>query len=631
MKILLTCHQFFPRCYHGTERYTLDLAHSLQSLGHDVAVLTTSRHPDDSQNTPWIDYAFEGVAVVAVDLARNAGAGFGASYDRPDLDGVYGDILCREKPDVIHCCHLLYLGAGFLSVAACAGVPIVMTLTDFFGICWTNRLQTCQNQSCAGPDPDDLNCVQDMLLNVRHPFRIPGLDFLFRQLLASRRIAAFLRDPIRRGRLPSKALQSALVNVEHRRPCLAKGYRLVDRFIAPTDYLKQAHVQAGFSSSSIDMLRFGIGQPTAVEKTQLRDRYVSLAAGARRPVIGFIGQIAKHKGILHLLNAFSGGLSPQNILRIYGDLDQSPAVSKVVIARAAANPDIQLAGTFPASEIYSRLAEIDILVLPSTWAENSPLVLLNALASLTMVVVSDVEGMTELVVDGVNGRRCKPGDDTDLRRVLGELVAKPAALLDWSENAPSPYATSPLDYAKTIERCYRELASSRPARGCYDRERFPTRQTPPVSITCTPCEPPQRPLGEHTLSGWRSQKSEGVEAVADDEGITLHLRTKTASLFIDPFFQKSQATCIEYDACWPHDGITAFYYATQRDPSLDESRKATIAVSGGEWHRLRIMTNPHTSPVTALRWTPLHDAKGARVQVSDVRPASSSIALPILS
>ena len=41
LKVLLTVHQFFPRGYHGTERYTLDLATELARAGPPVAGFTT--------------------------------------------------------------------------------------------------------------------------------------------------------------------------------------------------------------------------------------------------------------------------------------------------------------------------------------------------------------------------------------------------------------------------------------------------------------------------------------------------------------------------------------------------------------------------------------------------------------
>ena len=45
LKVLLTVHQFFPRWYHGTERYTVDLATQLTQAWHEVVILTASHVP----------------------------------------------------------------------------------------------------------------------------------------------------------------------------------------------------------------------------------------------------------------------------------------------------------------------------------------------------------------------------------------------------------------------------------------------------------------------------------------------------------------------------------------------------------------------------------------------------------
>jgi glycosyltransferase involved in cell wall biosynthesis len=65
---------------------------------------------------------------------------------------------------------------------------------------------------------------------------------------------------------------------------------------------------------------------------------------------------------------------------------------------------------------------LDLLVIPSRWYENSPLVLLYALATHTPVVVSDVAGMTEFVEEGNSGFSFRRGSVDDLARVLSEVV-----------------------------------------------------------------------------------------------------------------------------------------------------------------------------------------------------------------
>ena len=71
---------------------------------------------------------------------------------------------------------------------------------------------------------------------------------------------------------------------------------------------------------------------------------------------------------------------------------------------------------------------LDLLVIPSRWYENSPLVLLNALATHTPVVVSDVQGMTEFIEPDRNGYAFERGSVDDLDRVLRALIRDREAL-----------------------------------------------------------------------------------------------------------------------------------------------------------------------------------------------------------
>ena len=74
-------------------------------------------------------------------------------------------------------------------------------------------------------------------------------------------------------------------------------------------------------------------------------------------------------------------------------------------------------------EAQTRLWDsLDLLVLPSLWWENSPLVLHEALAAGVPVVASRTGGVPEILPAGT-GVLVEPGDVEGLRCVLGEIVA----------------------------------------------------------------------------------------------------------------------------------------------------------------------------------------------------------------
>jgi glycosyltransferase involved in cell wall biosynthesis len=72
--------------------------------------------------------------------------------------------------------------------------------------------------------------------------------------------------------------------------------------------------------------------------------------------------------------------------------------------------------------VRAALAHADLLVVPSLWFENRPLVLMEAMGSGVPVVVSDLGGMAELVEEGVSGWTFPMGDARALAAVLSERL-----------------------------------------------------------------------------------------------------------------------------------------------------------------------------------------------------------------
>ena len=53
-------------------------------------------------------------------------------------------------------------------------------------------------------------------------------------------------------------------------------------------------------------------------------------------------------------------------------------------------PNVEFKGGFPPEELERVLGEIDVLVLPSIWYENNPIVILEALAAVTPIATQDL-------------------------------------------------------------------------------------------------------------------------------------------------------------------------------------------------------------------------------------------------
>ena len=82
---------------------------------------------------------------------------------------------------------------------------------------------------------------------------------------------------------------------------------------------------------------------------------------------------------------------------------------------------IHFAGSVPYPKLPQKYRDADLLILPSL-AEGMPLVVLEAMGTGLPIVASRVQGIDELVADGVNGALFDPGDIDGLAHALVKLI-----------------------------------------------------------------------------------------------------------------------------------------------------------------------------------------------------------------
>jgi glycosyltransferase involved in cell wall biosynthesis len=120
----------------------------------------------------------------------------------------------------------------------------------------------------------------------------------------------------------------------------------------------------------------------------------------RRQVIGTIGRLHIQKGQIYLLEAMQHVLAsePSAILRIIGDGELMNYLKNSAQSLGLSG-HIEFAGM--RNDVAEELAAMEIFVLPSLW-EGFPLVLLEAMAAERPIVATRVNGVTEILEDGVD-------------------------------------------------------------------------------------------------------------------------------------------------------------------------------------------------------------------------------------
>ena len=419
MRILLVVHQFFPRHTSGTEVLTRDAGIELARRGHEVHVLTADPRPPTVPTAPVVsDYEHAGLQVHSLRLPE-------AGSERERLRGEYLNPVAAElvegylhdlRPDVVHAFHLLHLSASVVDPLAALGVPMVFTATDFWTFCVRANLTKPSGELCRGPN--GWNCLECREVDRWFPPRVlpteTGRGIYYRRV--ARKARAAKPDELKKVMLARVVLE--------RTQALADQMSRFDAILAPTRLTHDLLLENGFDPALVRLSPYGI------DTSQFRAaRERRLAAGPRTEGglrVGFHGTIAEHKGLHVLVDAFrrlpeSAGAT----LRICGGIGDFPDYTAVVLEAIDRDPRINLAGRIPQEQMARELEQIDVLVVPSIWYENAPLVVYSAFAAGVPVVATDLGGMSEVVVDGQNGLLFAPADAAGLAAQLLRLVAEP--------------------------------------------------------------------------------------------------------------------------------------------------------------------------------------------------------------
>lgn len=165
-KVLLSCHQFFPRYYTGTETLVLTVADELKSRGYEVAIITTE---------PWIagiplyqtstvvQEEWQGHSIWRVYVKTRHEALDHIAHESCDesLRSLYKDVLDAYKPDVVHSFHFLYLTTVLAEEVKRKGIPLFFTMTDYWLLCTSYTMLTWDDKICH--QENTLGCMSCLM------------------------------------------------------------------------------------------------------------------------------------------------------------------------------------------------------------------------------------------------------------------------------------------------------------------------------------------------------------------------------------------------------------------------------------------------------------------------------------
>lgn len=157
-------------------------------------------------------------------------------------------------------------------------------------------------------------------------------------------------------------------------------------------------------------------------------------------VLLFFGQIKEVKGLDVLLRAMPRlvGKHPETLLLVAGKVwkDDFGRYQKQIEESGIGGNCFLHVRYIPDSEVANYYAAADMVVLPYRRIYQSG-VLLMAMSYAKPVIVSDIEGMIEVISDGANGYVFPDGNAEALAEKLGEVISDPEKLRLVGERALS--------------------------------------------------------------------------------------------------------------------------------------------------------------------------------------------------
>ena len=130
--------------------------------------------------------------------------------------------------------------------------------TDFYGICFNNKLERYDGTLCRGPDRHSTNCLCCYMKAAQDLPSRSLLSYLPKGNRSRRLIAAFLRHLIRLPGLRRGTLAGRILDVTERNKTLKHLYGIYEHIVAPSDFLHEAHVANDLYPTRIHKINFGI-------------------------------------------------------------------------------------------------------------------------------------------------------------------------------------------------------------------------------------------------------------------------------------------------------------------------------------------------------------------------------------
>ncbi len=203
-------------------------------------------------------------------------------------------------------------------------------------------------------------------------------------------------------------------------------------FISPSHFLADRMIEWGLPREKFVVIENGL-RPAGRKDERARPASTFGATGpslvGSRPwTFGYFGQITPFKGADILLDTMDLLAKQPDIgqkirIRVHGNIiGQEAAFVSRFNTMFERNSFASYAGPYDNADVRKLMLACDYVITPSTWWENSPVVIQEAFAAGRPVICTGIGGMAEKVANHRAGLHFRASDPTDLARAMGEAA-----------------------------------------------------------------------------------------------------------------------------------------------------------------------------------------------------------------
>jgi glycosyltransferase involved in cell wall biosynthesis len=419
VKIIYCLNYFLPDQIAGTEVYTSTLAKIMVQRGYEVIILIPNFGCTEDRM-----YIFESIKVIKYAEPSIIDRVLIMGKRKPDGLISFIEIVKQEKPDIVHFHELA--GSNGITLnhvieTKKTGVKVVFTAHLAGYSCKTGNLMYKNKSLCDGKI--DTNKCTKCVLSQRD-----GHKWMTNLLFPISRLNYLLGiNTTNLNSTIGTALGYHFV-VKKLKTDLLKLVDNCDKVVVLTDWYKQVLLINNVDKNKLTLVKQGLPRDELVVKN---------ISSVLLPIkVIFIGRISHFKGLDILLETFKNLPSDKILLNIYGK-DKDDDYAKNCKHAASKLTNVIWHGILDPSLVLQTIVKNDILCLPSTFSEMSPLVIQEAFAAGTPVLASNVYGNAEQITNGENGWLFMFKDTYDLTNKLMELINEPS-LIDKAKKYIAP-------------------------------------------------------------------------------------------------------------------------------------------------------------------------------------------------